>query len=282
MSTMAVWTAQRPAAPAPPADHDPGERHDDQEVALPGDLPGDLPAPVAVPTAKPEDATIPVPSRRWTRRLLAALAMTAGVAVTVAFTAMALAPMFGMRTMIVLSGSMAPAFHTGDAIVVEHTDPDEVQVGDMIAFSGYGTEQLTTHRVIGLHDVKGQLHFRTQGDANPDPDANLAPAGGLHGRVRLVLPQAGRVLATMTGQHGKLFILGLPALLLAAGQLRTLIATARTASGGNHRPRILVAAVTILAVATITGATVVHTMATFTDTHPASDNTFNTSNFGSA
>ncbi len=288
MDSMDVWTARRPVEPTAPVAHDLAHDHaHDHAYDHPGDLP--VPAPAGVPAPKTDTADTQVPSRRWTRRLLRVVGTVVGVAVTVAFTTMALLPVFGMRTMIVLSGSMAPAFHTGDAVVVEHTDPDRVQVGDMIAFTGYGTEQLTTHRVIGLHDVKGKLHFRTQGDANPDPDANLAPAGGLHGRVRLVLPHAGRVLATMTGQRGKLLILGLPALILAAGQLRALIASARTASArtasartasaGNYRPGVVAATVTILAVATITGATLVQTMATFTDAHPAGDNTFTTGTF---
>lgn len=255
MATMDVWTANRP--PPPTAREEPDGR--------------------TTTATRPDDPTgVPV-HRHWTHRLFSAFGLVAAVAVTAAFTAMALLPTMGMRTMIVLSGSMEPAFQAGDAVVVQQTDPTDVQVGDMIAFSGYGTDHLTTHRVISLHEVKGELHFRTQGDANPDPDANLAPAGGLHGTVRVVLPHAGRLLATMTGRQGKLVILGLPALLLVAGQLRALLASIRTSSAGStYRPGAVVAGVAILAVATMTGATLVHTMATFTSAHGAGDNTFST------
>lgn len=255
MATMDVWTANRPPPPGV------REEPDGRTATAP----------------RPDAPTDVLVHRHWMRRLFSIVGLVAAVAVTASFTAMALLPTMGMRTMIVLSGSMEPAFQAGDAVVVQQTDPTDVRVGDMIAFTGYGTDHLTTHRVISLHDVQGELHFRTQGDANPDPDANLAPAGGLHGTVRMVLPHAGRILATMTGRWGKLMILGLPALILVAGQLRALLASIRTSStGSTYRPGIVVAGVAILAVATITGATLVHTMATFTGAHAAGDNTFTT------
>lgn len=228
------------------------------------------------PEAKHSRAAAPTPQRPWIQRLLGASGLAAAVAITAAFTAMALLPTIGMRTMIVLSGSMEPAFGAGDAVVVQQTDAADVRVGDMIAFTGYGTDQLTTHRVISLHDVAGDLHFRTQGDANPDPDVNLAPAAGLHGRVRMVLPHAGSILATMTGRWGKLVVLGLPALALAGGQLRALIATFRAQPRRTYRSGLVAAGLAIVTVALMTGATLVHTLAVFTSAQEPGDNSFST------
>lgn len=243
----------------------------------PAELPPEAKHSCAAAPSPLNDPTGDVGQRPWVQRLFAAGGLAAAVAFTAAFTAMALLPTIGMRTMIVLSGSMEPAFGAGDAVVVQQTDPADVRVGDMIAFTGYGTTHLTTHRVISLHDVAGELHFRTQGDANPDPDANLAPAAGLHGTVRMVLPHAGRILATMSGRWGKLVVLGLPALALAGGQLRALLAPLRARSTGRtYRSWIVAAGLAILAVAMMTGATLVHTMAMFTSAQGAGDNTFST------
>lgn len=232
-------------------------------------------APVPAPTARPG-------RRHPFLRVLRALVMVVVVVVTVLFSAMALLPSLGMRTMVVLSGSMSPTFETGDAVVVAHTDPETVHIGDVITFAGYGTDRLTTHRVIDVTAVDGELHFRTQGDANPDPDPNLAPAGGLQGTVRFALPHMGRVLAPMLTRTGKLAILGLPAMLLVAGQLRTLLRTVLARSGrAGWTPRVALASVVIVLAAAVTGVTIAHTLATFSDAVQAADNSFRTGTFGS-
>lgn len=133
-------------------------------------------------------------------------------------------PAIDARLLVVTSGSMAPAIAAGDAVVVVDTPPEDVAVDDVIAFHGYGSERLTTHRAISRHDVDGRLHFRTQGDANATPDANLAPAGGVVGKVVLTLPQAGRPLLALTSPTARMLLLVLPAAVIAALEIRELLA----------------------------------------------------------
>lgn len=221
----------------------------------------------------------------WAARMRTAAKRTVGVVVGIAIVpalvALALLPLFGMRTMIVLSGSMSPTFDTGDAVVVAETPPDEVAIGDVITYAGYGTDRLTTHRVIDIREVDGQLHYRTQGDANPDPDPNLAPAAGLQGEVRLAVPHLGWMLSPLMTRTGKLLILGLPATLLVGMQLRTLSRSAMTGDGTSRSWRMIAAAVALAVVAAGGGVVIARTLATFTDAEQAGGNTFQTGAFGS-
>lgn len=143
-------------------------------------------------------------------------------------------PAIDSRLLVVTSGSMAPAIAAGDAVITVDTPPEEIGAGDVIAFHGYGHERLVTHRVISRHHVDGRLHFRTQGDANATPDANLAPAGGVAGRVALTLPQAGRPLLALTSPTARMLLLVLPAVGLAALEIRDL--WARRSSAGRPSP----------------------------------------------
>ncbi len=149
------------------------------------------------------------------------------IAAIVGMLAIAALPSFDMRLLVVLSGSMEPTIATGDAVVVREVAEQDVGVGDVITYHGYGSDRLTTHRVIDVSDVRGQRHFRTQGDANESPDPNLAPAGGLEGEVVLTVPRFGWFALEMQRPVVRLVGLSLPAGMLAAGAVRDLVALRR-------------------------------------------------------
>ena len=80
------------------------------------------------------------------------------------------ADFFGKRMLKVVTGSMEPSIHTGDYIIVEETDTDDLKEGDIISFYSdqddvYG--ELVTHRII---EIKDDGTFVTKGDANPVDD----------------------------------------------------------------------------------------------------------------
>lgn len=160
-----------------------------------------------------------------THRARRALSVVAVLVVAVPLGVVSLAGMsalLGYKAMVVTSGSMEPGISAGDAVVITSADPERLASGDVIAFTplrGHGT---TTHRIIGSSTVDGRLHFRTQGDANETPDANLVPAGNVIGRLVVRLPRTGSLLAFVGGPAGRALLVGIPALLLAAGQIRSL------------------------------------------------------------
>lgn len=216
-----------------------------------------------------------------TLRLLTRLTVTlVGIALTVGMGAIALLPNMGARAMIVTSGSMEPTIDVGALVIVEELDPDTIAVGDVITYSGYTSEGLTTHRVIERTVVAERLHFRTQGDANDTPDVDLAPAEGVVGKVRFDVPYAGRAMSELTRPELRYLALGGVSVWLLAKNalalrhaLRNRGATAREHGGTSPAMSIAFAALLVSAAA---GLTVDTTSAAFTDTTTISENSFAT------
>lgn len=143
--------------------------------------------------------------------------------VTILVAVIAALPAVGGHLLVITSGSMRPGLQPGDAVVITETTPEAVERGDVITFQGYGRDGLTTHRVVGFHDVEGRRHFLTQGDANEERDRDAAPPESLAGTVRLRLPGAGWLLQLLGSPHGRLLTLALPAGIIAGLELRDVL-----------------------------------------------------------
>ena len=76
---------------------------------------------------------------------------------------------FGVKPVVVLSGSMEPAIKTGDFILIRDTDPTSLQEGDVVCYLSSGTA--VTHRIKSITAGEdGTLRFITQGDNNNAAD----------------------------------------------------------------------------------------------------------------
>ncbi|UYV66355.1 SEC11A [Cordylochernes scorpioides] len=53
---------------------------------------------------------------------------------------------------VVLSGSMEPAFHRGDLLFLTNHKADPIRVGDIVVFKVDGREIPIVHRVLKLHE----------------------------------------------------------------------------------------------------------------------------------
>ncbi len=161
------------------------------------------------------------------------------------------APLVGRQSIVVGGGSMEPSIGLGSAIVVRPVEPSALAVGDVVSMQ-VGPERTTyTHRIVAIVDRADGRWIRTQGDANPTPDPTLVAAGDVIGRVELVVPFAGYLLALLSLPMGAMFVLGLAATLLAIAWLLESLeldaAPARQLDGS--RPTSLEGSPTALAVA---------------------------------
>jgi signal peptidase I len=121
----------------------------------------------------------------------------------------------GYHTLTVLSGSMEPAIHTGDAVITETIPPLDARVGDVVTFRDpSGAGRLITHRVRSVHVQSGQVNVTTKGDANNTPETWTVPEAGTIGRVVYRVPRAGRVLMWSGSPFGRLGLFVIPVLLL--------------------------------------------------------------------
>jgi signal peptidase len=123
---------------------------------------------------------------------------------------------------IVKSGSMEPTIPTGSLVIVKPMQ--NYGIGDVITFGAdTKTEIPTTHRIIGYEsDAEGRSVYRTQGDANEDPDANPVAKGEVIGKVVLHLPYVGFVLDFARQPLGFALLIGVPAALVIVEEVLTI------------------------------------------------------------
>jgi len=106
---------------------------------------------------------------------------------------------------VVLSGSMEPAFYRGDILFL-YMGSSDIELGEVVVFNVDGREVPIVHRVIRVHERRkdGQVELLTKGDHNYGDDKVLYAAGQdwLHvdhimGRTIGFLPKVGMVTIIM-------------------------------------------------------------------------------------
>ncbi|MBR3935732.1 MAG: signal peptidase I [Oscillospiraceae bacterium] len=124
----------------------------------------------------------------------------------------------GVFPLIVLTDSMYPEIESGDLIINNTIEPEEVKVGDVISFfdpAGNGTT-IVTHRVIGITEENGALAFRTKGDYNNTEDKLSVPGEDIVGIYKSRIPGAGNIAMFMQTTTGLIVCVVLPIILLVA------------------------------------------------------------------
>jgi signal peptidase len=105
---------------------------------------------------------------------------------------------------VVLSGSMEPAFYRGDLLFLTNLE-DPIRAGDIAVFKIEGRDIPIVHRVIKVHETQnGTTKFLTKGDNNQVDDRGLYAPGqfwlqrtDVVGRARGFVPYVGMVTILM-------------------------------------------------------------------------------------
>lgn len=119
----------------------------------------------------------------------------------------------GVTPMVVLSGSMsgdAPDhIEVGDLIFIGKAEPDELAVGDVIAFMDGSV--VVTHRIIAIErSDDGQPMFTTKGNANNAPDHRPVTADNLVGIYLNRIPKVGDFAIFLQTPLGMVLFIGIP------------------------------------------------------------------------
>ncbi|GAA0669315.1 signal peptidase I [Natronoarchaeum mannanilyticum] len=158
------------------------------------------------------------------RRVAKIAALLVLVALVVPFAVYAVPGAVGAdHSFVVLSDSMSPEIESGDAIIVEETDPASIQEGDVITFVRSDEGTPVTHRVSGVDESGGQLSFETKGDANEQPDPTQVPAGNVIGAVAFTIPYIGYVIQFANTALGFVLLVALPLAALAGSEVWLLV-----------------------------------------------------------
>lgn len=130
----------------------------------------------------------------------------------------------GIKTYVVVSGSMEPSIPVWSIVYSKEVDPAMLEPGDVIVFysseaasesSGSSGAVPITHRVV--ENLRGSSEIITKGDANENADLSPAAYANVEGRVVLHIPAVGRLAALLSSAAGKIAIV----LMILAGYLLT-------------------------------------------------------------
>jgi signal peptidase len=127
--------------------------------------------------------------------------------------------LLGWRLQVVESGSMEPIYPVGSLVVVRSIDPSDVRPGMALAFVPDDGRSLVTHRVIEVVTTGGGVGFRTQGDANRQPDPEPVPARAVRGQAAWAVPQLGRLVKWLAWPRGFVLLVVVPAVIFAISEL---------------------------------------------------------------
>jgi len=134
--------------------------------------------------------TVAVARLRGLLRLLTWCVLAALAALLVAAVVVPRAA--GATPYAVLTGSMRPVLSPGTLVVVRPVDVESIGVGAIVTYQlESGRAATVTHRVVALDRVGGERVLRTQGDANPVPDAGWVRPVQVRGTVWYAIPWAG-------------------------------------------------------------------------------------------
>lgn len=113
---------------------------------------------------------------------------------------------FGIKPMIVLSGSMETEIYTGDVAFVKNVDTKTLEKQDIIAFRNK-ENKVTTHRIVEIIEKDGTLYFRTKGDNNNTDDAELVKESDVEGLYFAKITGLGKIMMFIQQPVGLIVVL---------------------------------------------------------------------------
>lgn len=114
----------------------------------------------------------------------------------------------GATPYTVLTGSMRPSLPPGTLVVARPVDVDDIVPGMVITYQlESGRAAVVTHRVIAQGvNAKGEVQFRTQGDANDEPDEGWVKPVQVKGRLWYSVPHLGHANNVLNGEERQMLV----------------------------------------------------------------------------
>ena len=113
------------------------------------------------------------------------------VAVVIAFFSFGI---FGVTPTVIYSGSMQPLYEVGDIVIIDESEPDNLQVGDIIQFyDPMDNKTKIIHRIVNTTEENNISYYLTKGDANSQPDATPITEKRIIGKPIFTIPKLGWV-----------------------------------------------------------------------------------------
>jgi len=140
-----------------------------------------------------------------------------------------------MHLLTVLSGSMNPEMNPGDVVVSTYTNPEEIQINDIITFAFVDNpKKCITHRVINITNEG----FQTKGDANEDPDQRTVQSSEVIGKVVLTIPYIGYLPHFAQSPLGFITLIVIPGIMIITAEIRNIAKTKKKEETKKARSKI--------------------------------------------
>lgn len=123
------------------------------------------------------------------------------------------------KVMIVQSGSMEPAIHTGSVVIAKPFDI--YHVNDIITFGNKTTNQTpTTHRIVEVKNNNGNISYISKGDANNAVDRKEVLQRNVIGKVLFSVPYLGYAIDFVKKPLGFILVIIIPALFVIGDEVK--------------------------------------------------------------
>ena len=134
---------------------------------------------------------------------------------------------------VVLSGSMEPAIPVGRVIVIKSAE--SYVVGDVVTYGkDTKTDIPTTHRIIDMRVEGDEIFFKTQGDANDDPDITELKEGAIAGKVLITIPFLGYLIDFAKKPMGFAMLVIIPVAIVIIDEIRKILAEIKKIHTHRH------------------------------------------------
>ena len=160
------------------------------------------------------------PPRRVARRVVGVLVNSLLLVATVAGLAYLAPSLLGYERYVITGGSMTGTIDKGSIVFEQDVPVADLAVGDVITYlppADSGVTNLVTHRIIRIGTSEsGARLFRTQGDANPQPDPwSFSLTAADQPVVRHHVPHVGWVVIALADREVRMLAVGIPAGIVA-------------------------------------------------------------------
>jgi signal peptidase len=145
-----------------------------------------------------------------------------------AFTHNPVPKIWGFAPLVVLSGSMEPAIHPGDLVLIRAQKAEQYKVGDIATY--LEGQMAYTHRIIGLEEGL----FILKGDNNNTADDEPVRPEQFEGKVLLTIPKVGLAMVFFRKPAG-MAVLALLVLLYIFGEDLSAVAKKASRRGDDKR-----------------------------------------------
>ena len=142
--------------------------------------------------------------------------------------------LLGDESFVVANRNMQPVLQVGDLAIVGPVGADRLAAGDVVTYrTPPDLDTAVTRRIISLDtdSASGRLSLQTRGDSDPASEQVTVARNAVLGRLIFSIPRLGLLAGFANDPAGKIMLIGIPALLLAADSLRSRVRRRRVLVG---------------------------------------------------